>query len=144
MIDWWTAVRFLHVTGAALWVGGQLLLTLVVLPLARRALPAEQRATVLTAVGRRFGRLTLLAFLPLQVATGVALAVQAGVTPAELAEPGYERTLAAKLILVTVAMLASAGHGILARRRPVLARAAATFALVCSLGIVFLATALAS
>jgi len=51
----WTVVRFLHVLGAALWVGGQLTVSLVVLPLARRSLDDERRATLLTAVGRRFG-----------------------------------------------------------------------------------------
>lgn len=143
MVDWWTLVRFVHVVGAALWVGGQLLLTLVVLPLTRRALPADQRAAVVGAVGRRFARITLLAFLPIQAATGIALAARAGLTPTSLAEPGYGRTLAAKLALLTVAMLAAAGHGIAAARgRTVLARTASACALVCSLGVVLLATAL--
>lgn len=143
MLNWWTLVRFIHVGGAAFWVGGQLLLTLVVLPLTRRALPAEHRSAVVAAVGRRFARLTLLAFLPIQAATGIALAARAGLTPASLAEPGYGRTLTAKLALLTVTMLAAAGHGIAASRgRTLLARAAATFALVCSLGVVLLATAL--
>lgn len=55
MLTIWTVVRFLHVLGAALWVGGQLTVSLVVLPLARRSLDDERRATLLTAVGRRFG-----------------------------------------------------------------------------------------
>ncbi|GAA1004526.1 hypothetical protein Aple_071670 [Acrocarpospora pleiomorpha] len=41
-MTWWSVVRFLHVLGAELWVGGQLTVSLVVLPLARR-LPDEQR-----------------------------------------------------------------------------------------------------
>lgn len=143
MVDWWTLVRFVHVTGAALWVGGQLLLVVVVLPLARRRLPAEQRATVVSAIGRRFAQLTVAGFLPVQVATGIALAARAGVTPGMLADSGYGRTLAAKLGLLTIAMLAAAGHGIaIGRGRPVLARAASACALVCSLGVVLLATAL--
>ncbi|MFD0664096.1 hypothetical protein [Thermocatellispora tengchongensis] len=31
-MTWWTVVRFLHVLAAALWVGGQLTVSLVVLP----------------------------------------------------------------------------------------------------------------
>ena len=89
MLTIWTVVRFLHVLGAALWVGGQLTVSLVVLPLARRSLDDERRATLLTAVGRRFGILTAAFFLPLQIGTGVALAWRKGVTWESLLLPGY-------------------------------------------------------
>ena len=50
----------------------------------------------------------------------------------------------AKLALVVVAMLASAGYGIAAAKgRAVVARTASLCSLVCSLGVVLLATALA-
>ena len=141
----WTVVRFVHVAGAALWVGGQLTLTLIVLPLARRALSDEDRSRVMPAIGRRFARITLAAFLPSQVLTGVALAAHRGVTFGSLAEPGYGRTLAAKLILVVVAMVTAAGHGIAsAKGQPALARVLTLCSLVCSLGVVLLATALTS
>lgn len=42
-VGWWSLVRFAHVTGAVLWVGGQLALSLVILPLARRLLPRSPR-----------------------------------------------------------------------------------------------------
>jgi uncharacterized membrane protein len=143
MVSAWSLVLFVHVTGAALWVGGQLTLTLVVMPLATRLISPESRAAVMPAVGRRFARITLAVFLPVQAATGVALAAHAGVTWESLAEPGYGRTLAAKLALVVVAMAAAAGHSIAAAKgRPTLARAASVCALVCSLGVVLLATAL--
>jgi uncharacterized membrane protein len=141
----WTVVRFVHVAGAALWVGGQLTLTLIVLPLARRALSDEDRSRVMPAVGRRFARITLAAFLPSQVLTGIALAAHRGVTLGSLAEPGYGRTLAAKLILVVVAMATAAGHGIAsAQGQPALARVLTLCSLMCSLGVVLLATALTS
>ena len=144
MLDAWSVIRFVHVAGAALWVGGQLTLTFVVLPLARRALSDEARAEVLPAVGRRFARITVAGFLPVQVATGVALAAHVGVGFDTLLEPGYGRTLTAKLALVVVAMLTAAGHGIAAAGgRTVLARAASFCSLACSLGVVLLATALA-
>lgn len=143
MISGWTLIRFVHVAGATLWVGGQLTLTLIVLPLARRTLPDETRAHVAASIGRRFARITLAVFLPVQVATGLALGAQKGVTWASLAEPGYGRTLAAKLALVVVAMVAAAVHGIAAAKgRTMLARVATLCALVCSLGVVLLATAL--
>ncbi|MBE1583359.1 hypothetical protein ACFPOI_31545 [Nonomuraea angiospora] len=142
-MTWWTTVRFLHVLSAALWVGGQLTVSLVVLPLARRLLEDRPRAEVLTAVGRRFGIITVAAFLPVQIGTGVALAGHKGVTWSSLADPGYGRILAAKLLLFCAVMAAAALHGWASgAARPRLARTMAVASLVGSLGVVLLATAL--
>ncbi|MFG2513914.1 hypothetical protein [Streptomyces sp. NPDC048584] len=142
-VGWWSLVRFAHVAGAALWVGGQLALSLVVLPLARHLLGPEAKDSFTAAAGRRFGMLTGAVFLPVQLATGWAMAWHRGVTWASLAEPGYGRTLAVKLVLFAVVMLAAAGHGIAhARHRTDLARALAVVSLVGSLGVVLLAAAL--
>ncbi|MEU4510580.1 hypothetical protein AB0G05_13870 [Nonomuraea wenchangensis] len=142
-MTWWSVVRFLHVLGAALWVGGQLSVSLVLLPLARRLLDEQRRGQVLSAVGRRFGLLTAAVFLPVQLATGVAIAWHKGVTWASLAEPGYGRVLAAKLVLFCAVMAAAGAHGWLTGAgRPRLARVMAVTSLVGSLGVVLLATAL--
>ncbi|MEN3533594.1 DUF2269 family protein [Microbispora sp. ZYX-F-249] len=142
-MTWWSVIRFLHVLGAALWVGGQLAVSLILLPLARRLLDAERRAAVLSAVGRRFGLFTVTAFLPLQLVTGVAMAAHKGVTWTSLAQPGYGRILAAKLLLFCAVMLTAGLHGWASGTgRPAAARALATAALVGSLGVVLLATAL--
>lgn len=143
-MTWWTVVQFLHVLGAALWVGGQLAVSLVVLPLARRMLDTDRRAELLTAIGRRFGVLTAAVFLPVQLATGVALAWRHGVTWASLAEPGYGRALTAKLVLFAMVMVAAALHGRASGRRPLFARAMAIAALAGSVGVVLLAAALAA
>ncbi|MGW4896091.1 hypothetical protein ACWEQL_28130 [Kitasatospora sp. NPDC004240] len=142
-IGFWSLVRFVHVCGAVLWVGGQLALSAVILPLARRQFPAEVAGRFASSVGRRFGMLTGALFLPAQLGTGVALAWRRGVTWASLAEPGYDRILAAKLGLFTAVMLAAAVHGWAhAKGRAELARALAVASLVGSLGVVLLATAL--
>ncbi|MGW0810591.1 hypothetical protein [Nonomuraea sp. NPDC002799] len=142
-MTWWTVVRFLHVLGAALWVGGQLAVSLVVLPLARRLLDERRRGEMLNAVGRRFGLITVAAFLPVQLATGVALAWHKGVTWAALAEPGYGRILAAKLLLFCAVMAMAGLHGwATGAGRPLLARSMAISSLIGSLGVVLLATAL--
>ncbi|MET8099773.1 hypothetical protein ABZV29_25400 [Streptomyces sp. NPDC005236] len=144
-VGWWSLVRFVHVTGAVLWVGGQLALSLVVLPLARRLLAPEAKDRFTAAAGRRFGMLTGAVFLPVQLCTGWAMVRHRGVTWASLAEPGYGRTLAAKLVLFAVVMIAAAGHGIAhAKGRSDLARSLAVVSLVGSLGIILLATALPS
>lgn len=142
-VGWWSLVRFAHVAGAALWVGGQLALSLVILPLARHLLAPEAKERFTAAAGRRFGMLTGAVFLPVQLGSGWALAWHRGVTWASLDEPGYGRTLATKLALFVVVMLAAAGHGIAhAKGRADLARALAVVSLVGSLGVVLLATAL--
>ena len=138
----WAGARFLHVLSAMLWVGGQLTVSLVVMPLTRRTLEGERRATVLTAIGKRFGTLTAGFFLPVQLGTGIALAWGAGVTWASLLEPGYGRVLAAKLALFCVVMVAATLHGATTRTRPRLARTMAMTSLVTSVGVVLLATLL--
>ena len=63
----WNFVVWLHLLGMAFFVGGQLMLAAVVIPVVR-----SDRAALLSAV-RRFGIGTLIAFGVL-IATGVALA----------------------------------------------------------------------
>lgn len=143
MMTWWSLVRFLHVTSAALWVGGQITVSLVVLPLARRLLDAEHRARVLREVGRRFGMFTGAVFLPVQIGTGVGMAWHKGVTWASLLQPGYGRTLAAKLLLFAGVMAAAGLHGWAnSSGRAAFARAMAVTSLVGSVGIVLIATSL--
>lgn len=143
MIDLWTVVRFLHVVGAIIWVGGQLTVTVVLLPIAQQELGLTDRANVLRGVGKRFARITAVVFLPLQIGTGLLLAIHSGVTWASLLEPGYGRILVAKVLLFALVMAAATAHGIFqARREPRAARAASLSALVGSLGVVLLATML--
>ncbi|KWW99360.1 hypothetical protein TH66_09855 [Carbonactinospora thermoautotrophica] len=142
-MTWWALIRFLHVTSAALWVGGQLTISLVVLPLARDTLDTGQRGRVLRAIGRRFGQFTGAFFLPVQITTGIAMAWHKGVTWESLYYPGYGRVLAAKLLLFVAVMVAAMLHGWAnGRGRPAFARAMAVTSLVGSLGVVLLATAL--
>jgi putative copper export protein len=84
-------------------------------------------------------------FLPLQIVTGVLLAWNKGVTMSSLTEPGYGRTLAAKLVAFALVMIAAGAHS-WARNtdRALLARALAIGSLIGSLVIVLLATALPS
>ncbi|MEU5995828.1 hypothetical protein ABZ806_43200 [Spirillospora sp. NPDC047418] len=143
-MTWWSVVRFLHVSGAALWVGGQLTISLVLLPLARQKLAVEQYTGMAREVGRRFGIFTGAVFLPVQITTGVAMARHKGVTWASLTEPGYGRILAAKLLLFGAVVAVAGVHGWAASRHPSFARAMALASLAGSVGIVLIATALPS
>jgi uncharacterized membrane protein len=139
----WSLVRFVHVVGAVMWLGGQLTVSALVLPVARRRLDEAARADLMRTLGRRLGIATVVAFVPLQVATGVLLAAHKGVTWASLADPGYGRLLAGKLTAFVLVMLAAGLHGWAnGAGRRALARALAVSSLLGSLVVVLLATAL--
>jgi uncharacterized membrane protein len=69
MDDLWLAIRWLHVLAMAFFVGGQMLLAFVVVPVLRDA----PDRTPLRAAARRFGYGTLVAIAVL-LATGSAMA----------------------------------------------------------------------
>lgn len=145
MFELWSLVRFLHVLFAMVWVGGQLTITTMLLPVVRARLAAGDRAEVMRHVGRRFGLFTLVLFLPVQIGTGVLLAWHHGVAFGSLLSPGYGRTLLAKIIVVGLVLAASGVHGwAQGTARAELARAFAVGSLLGSLVIVLLAAALAA
>ncbi|MGH8891352.1 MAG: hypothetical protein ACRDV3_16515 [Acidothermaceae bacterium] len=145
MVSWWSLLRFVHVLSAAVWVGGQLTLSALLLPLLRRRLPDDLRATLSSSIGRRFGLYTLTVFLPVQVASGIGLAIENNVTWGSLTHPGYGRTLLTKLIVFAAVLLLSGLHGWAhGTGRTSVARALALGSLVGSCVIVLLATALAT
>lgn len=67
-MDTWTAVRFLHLLGIAFFVGGQLMLVVVVTP----ALRGQDRAVMRTAA-KRFGIGSAVALVVI-IASGAAMA----------------------------------------------------------------------
>lgn len=139
----WALLRFVHVVGAVLWLGGQVTISALVLPVARRRLGERERAELMRLLGMRLGIATVTVLIPLQVATGAALAWHKGVTTASLADPGYGRILAGKLTAFVLVMLAAGMHGWAnGRGRRTLARALAIASLVGSFVVVLLATAL--
>lgn len=141
-VTWWSLVRFLHVTAAMGWVGGQLLLSGVVLPVLRAHLEPHVRVPVIHATARRFAAIANVGLLPLLLATGIALAWHRGVTLGSFTDPGYGRLLGIKLVLVVASVVLAALHGIIATRDARRARPLAISGLGVSLGIVVYATAL--
>jgi putative copper export protein len=138
----WSLVRFLHVLAAMGWVGGQLTLTAVVLPVLRRRLSPDLGGPLIRATALRFAAVANMALLPVLLVTGIALGGHRGVTPGNLGEPGYGRTLAGKLVFVLLSVVLAGAHGFIAVRHPRRARPLAIAGLVSSAGIVVFATAL--
>jgi uncharacterized membrane protein len=136
-------VRFVHVLSAMVWVGGQLLLSLLVLPVLRRRLDAASRVLLTREVGVRFGIFTVAVFLPLQIASGIALAAHRGLTVSDLAQPGYGRTLGEKVTLFAAVLLISGLHSVaVGRGQDRLVRVVGIATLLGSVGVVLLATTL--
>ena len=139
-IDWWTAVRFLHIIGAILWIGGQLTFAFVVTPGLRSVEQDEERLhRAQMAVARRFGNVISYVGIPLQLATGFALSWRAfEINKGGI--PGYGFWLGLKIILFLVAILIAAVHGVLAARGASgRTKRLADVGLVLSLGILLIA-----
>jgi uncharacterized membrane protein len=120
----WLAIRWLHILAMALFVGGQLMLVVAIVP----ALRGDHREALRT-IARRFGWASVGALVVL-VATGAALASHHGWWDA--------RTLHVKLALVVLAGGLIVWH----LRRPG-AHAIEALVFVVSLAIVWLGLALA-
>jgi uncharacterized membrane protein len=125
MDELWLAVRWLHLLAMAFFVGGQLFLAAVVVPVERRAADPQR----LRAIARRFGYGTVFA-LAVLLATGAAMASH------------YNRWSEGALQLKLALVALVAGLLMWHTRRPRLhALEAAVF--VLSVGIVWLGITLA-
>jgi putative copper export protein len=155
--DVWTLVRFVHVLGAACWVGGMIVLGAVAVPAARRAGDPAAGRRVVTAAARRFGAVGALAFAAL-VASGLALIDHRGIALSELPDSDYGRRVLAKMGLLAamgvvtvlhafwqgprVRRAQEAGDLVAARRWRILGVAVDVFLLLAALAALWLAVSL--
>ena len=122
----WFAIRWLHLLAVAFFVGGQLVIAVAVVPVARRSPDRDQ----LRQIARRFGYGTLVAFAVL-IATGSAMASHLGLWG--------DGTFQLKLALVAAVAVLLLWHV----RRPAL-HALEALALLISLAVVWLGLYLAN
>jgi uncharacterized membrane protein len=120
----WLAIRWLHVLAMALFVGGQLMLVVAIIP----ALRSEQRPA-LRSVARRFGWASLAA-LAVLIATGSALA-------------SHDKRWSSGTLQVKLALVITVAALILWHLRRPDAHAIEGLVFLVSLGIVWLGLALA-
>lgn len=136
-------MRFLHVLAAMGWVGGQLLLSVVVLPALRRSdLDPAVRAPIVRATAKRFAFVANAVLLPTLLVTGPALAAHRQIDLGVFDDSGYGRLFTIKMVLVVLSVALAAAHGIIASRHPGRARPLAILGLAASVAIVVFATAL--
>ena len=121
-MDAWTLIRFLHILALALFVGGQLMLVLFVVPVMRGR--ADERA--MRAVGRRFGIASAVALVVL-LATGIAMADHLG--------RWGDDTLQLKLALLVLVVVLTTFHAVTPHSRAVSLAVFAGSLLVVWLGV---------
>ncbi len=155
--DVWTLVRFLHVLGAAVWVGGMIVLGAVAVPAARRAGDPAAGRRVITSAARRFGAIGAVTLVVI-AATGFGLIHHRGLSLDQLPDSDYGRRIVAKMVLLVlmagVALLHSlwqgprvrwaqeAGDDAATRRWRILGAAFDGFLLLAALATLWLAVSL--
>ena len=115
-MTWAAPVLWLHLLAAMFWVGGQLFLVLVVLPVLRQQTAEVERVRIAALTGRRFGALSVVA-LGVLVVTGPLNAIDHGVSWPILRDTEWGHVLIAKVGLVGIMLVLSAIHGAYFGRR---------------------------
>lgn len=109
--DLWTLVRFLHVLGAACWVGGMITLGVVAVPAARLAGDRAAGRRVITSAARRFGVVGALAFAVL-IVTGFGLIHHRGIAVGDLGGSDYGRRVLTKMGLLAAMGVVTLVHAL--------------------------------
>src|SRR5690348_387265 len=107
---WAAPILWLHLLAAIFWVGGQLFLVLVVMPVLREQLAEAERVRVAAQTGRRFARLSVVALSVLLI-TGPLNAVAHGISWPIVRDTAWGRVLAVKVTLVAIMLALTAIHG---------------------------------
>ena len=100
----------IHITSAAIWVGGSLFIGVVFAPILKKmSMPVEERIQLMVQVGRRFNKLALPALFIL-IATGMYQAHLVLQKSDILYETSYGHVLIIKMILVAALLVLYAVH----------------------------------
>tara|TARA_Y100000590_G_scaffold55282_1_gene57866 strand:- start:3482 stop:3982 length:501 start_codon:yes stop_codon:yes gene_type:complete len=103
-------LTWIHITSAAIWVGGSLFIGAVFAPLLKKlSMPVEERLQLMIQVGRRFNKIALPALFIL-IGTGIYQAHLVLQSSDILYESSYGHVLIIKMILVTVLLATYAVH----------------------------------
>jgi len=103
-------LTWIHITSAAIWVGGSLFIGVVFAPILKKmSMPIEERIQLMVQVGRRFNKIALPALFIL-IATGVYQAQLVLQKSDILYDSSYGHVLIIKMILVAALLAIYAIH----------------------------------
>ena len=103
-------LTWVHITSAAIWVGGSLFIGVVFAPILKKmSMPVEEGIQLMVQVGRRFNKLALPALFIL-IATGMYQAHLVLQKSDILYETSYGHVLIIKMILVAALLVLYAVH----------------------------------
>ena len=103
-------LTWIHITSAAIWVGGSLFIGVVFAPILKKmSMSVQERLQFMIKVGRRFKKISVPSLIIL-IATGVYQAHLILQKPDMLYETGYGNVLIIKIILVAALVITYAVH----------------------------------
>jgi len=103
-------LTWVHITSAAIWVGGSLFIGVVFAPILKKmSMPVEERIQLMVQVGRRFNKLAMPALFIL-MATGMYQAHLVLQKSDILYETSYGHVLIVKMVLVAALVALYAVH----------------------------------
>ena len=103
-------LTWIHITSAAIWVGGSLFIGVVFPPILKKmSMPVEERIQLMVQVGRRFNKLAMPALFIL-IATGMYQAHLVLQKTDILYETSYGHVLIIKMVLVAALLITYAVH----------------------------------
>ena len=103
-------LTWIHITSAAIWVGGSLFIGAVFAPIFKKmSMSVQERLQFMIKVGRRFNKIAVPSLIIL-IATGVYQAHLILQKPDMLYETGYGNVLIIKIILVAALVITYAVH----------------------------------
>ena len=103
-------LTWIHITSAAIWVGGSLFIGVVFAPILKKmSMSVQERLQFMIKVGRRYNKIAVPSLIIL-IATGVYQAHLILQKPDMLYETGYGNVLIIKIILVAALVITYAVH----------------------------------
>lgn len=103
-------ITWIHLTSAAIWVGGGLFLGVVLAPILKKtSMSLEERISLMITVGRRFNRIALPSLIIL-IITGIYSSQNLLSNPNLLLETSYGSYLIIKIILVIAVIITFIVH----------------------------------
>jgi len=106
-------VRWIHVIAAVTWVGGNLILAMVIVPHFRQNLPPVQRIKLLTQIGKRFEPVVWVCIVVLFFTGIVNIFFSVDITSPSPISAAFMRTLLIKILLFFVLIILTVLHSMI-------------------------------